>query len=152
MRTTRFPSFGGKGTLPNPPWMKNPPEAYPPGCRPPGCKPPWRQTPLDAGHVTCDAWRETTPHPVNRMTHKCKNITLSQTSYAGGNRIYLKCSAYVHGWLFYVHTLILLSNVKKSLFKCFSFAGWRFTETNYIRKRPRSWYRSRNWNHLVCPK
>ena len=28
--------------------------------------------------------READPHAVNRMTDKCKNITLPQTSYAGG--------------------------------------------------------------------
>ena len=26
------------------------------------------------------------PPPVNRMTHRCKNITLPQTSFAGGNK------------------------------------------------------------------
>ena len=26
------------------------------------------------------------PSPVNRMTHRCKNITLPQTSFAGGNK------------------------------------------------------------------
>ena len=38
-----------------------------PGCRPPypGCR-----------------------TPVNRMTHRCKNITLPQTSFAGGNKNY----------------------------------------------------------------
>ena len=25
-------------------------------------------------------------HPVNRMTNRCKNITLPQTSFAGGNK------------------------------------------------------------------
>ena len=52
--------------------------------------PPWRQTLLDAyppGHVTCDAcWEANTPPPpVDRMTDACKNITLPQTSFAGGN-------------------------------------------------------------------
>ena len=28
-----------------------------------------------------------TPHPVNRMTDRCKNITLPQTSFAGGKNI-----------------------------------------------------------------
>ena len=28
-----------------------------------------------------------TPAPVNRMTDRCKNITLPQTSFAGGNKI-----------------------------------------------------------------
>ena len=36
------------------------------------------------GHVTCDAcWGAKPPCPVNRMTHRCKNITLPQTSFAG---------------------------------------------------------------------
>ena len=45
---------------------------------------PWQRTP---GHVTGDAcWdRE---HPVNnRMTDRCKNITLPQTSFEGGNNL-----------------------------------------------------------------
>ena len=33
------------------------------------------------GHVTCDAFWEANP-PVNRMTDRCKNITLPQTSFA----------------------------------------------------------------------
>ena len=28
-----------------------------------------------------------TPPPVNRITHRCKNITLPQTSFAGGNEL-----------------------------------------------------------------
>ena len=70
--------------------MQTPLEADPPMQTPPG-RHPWRQTPLDAdpldadppggrltpdanplGHVICD--------PVNRMTDRCKNITLPQTS------------------------------------------------------------------------
>ena len=27
--------------------------------------------------------------PVNRMTHRCKNITLHQTSFAGGNQFFI---------------------------------------------------------------
>ena len=45
-----------------------------------------KPTPLDAGHVTCDACWEAKP-PVNKMTHTCKNITLPQTSFAGGKII-----------------------------------------------------------------
>ena len=33
------------------------------------------------GGCTCPG----TPPPVNRMTNMCKNITLPQTSFAGGN-------------------------------------------------------------------
>ena len=43
----------------------------------------------------CKAWWDTTwnacwdtpPPPVNRMTDRCKNITLPQTSFAGGNNL-----------------------------------------------------------------
>ena len=64
----------------------------PPGSRPPSrCRPPeWRPSryrpSLDVDppcHVTCDACWEANP-PVNRMTHRCKNITFPQTSFAGG--------------------------------------------------------------------
>ena len=48
-------------------------EADPPRCRPPGS-------------VTCDECWEANPlPPVNRMTSRCKNITLPQTSIGGGN-------------------------------------------------------------------
>ena len=62
------------GVLPNPPWMQipldvDPLHAEPPGCRSPGCRPP-----LDADLP-----------PVNRMAHGCKNITLPQTWFEGGN-------------------------------------------------------------------
>ena len=43
---------------------------------------------LDAdppGHVTCDACWEANSPAVDRMTDTCKNITLPQTSFAGGN-------------------------------------------------------------------
>ena len=39
---------------------------------------------LHPAHVTCDACWEADPS-VNGMTHRCKNITLSQTLLAGGN-------------------------------------------------------------------
>ena len=38
------------------------------------------------------------PHPVNRMTDRCKNLTLPQTSFAGGNNCTL--GWYHKGWLF----------------------------------------------------
>ena len=37
------------------------------------------------GVVSQHALRQTTP-PVNRMTDRCKNITLLQTLFAGGNK------------------------------------------------------------------
>ena len=58
----------------------------PPGCRPPS--PSCRPSPLDAdppGHVTGMYGGKPPPPAVNRMTHRCKNITLPQTSFAGGN-------------------------------------------------------------------
>ena len=51
---------------------------------------PWRQTlPLDAdhpGHVTCDGcWEAKHPPPhTHTQTNTCENITLPQTSFAGG--------------------------------------------------------------------
>ena len=44
-------------------------------------RPPWTETP---SHATCDACWDRDP-PVNRMTHRCKNITLPQTSFVDGN-------------------------------------------------------------------
>ena len=75
-----IPSISGGGGLPNPPGCRPPP----PGCRPPS---PWMQTPLNVDspdRVTCDACWEAN-HPVNRMTHRCKNMTIPQISIAGGN-------------------------------------------------------------------
>ena len=80
-----------------------PPRCTPP-CRqtqgsypnPPLDADPWRQTPFDAYPEKQNPWRQTTPPPrrqtptgcrhptpVNRMTHRCKNITLSQISFCG---------------------------------------------------------------------
>ena len=80
-------------------------EADSPGCRPPGYRLPiWIQTPhpggrpptLDAdppggrppGRMTCDACLEATSPPptMDRMTGACENITLPQTSFAGGKK------------------------------------------------------------------
>ena len=75
MCKTRFPSSGEGPVFPAPEPLDTS---------------PCRQThldadpPPDAGHVTCAACWEATP--VNRMTHRCKNITLSQTSSADGNQ------------------------------------------------------------------
>ena len=41
---------------------------------------------LAGGYGGCHARHAGIPHPpVNRMTNRCKNITLPQTSFAGGN-------------------------------------------------------------------
>ena len=61
MRTAR--SSGRPGGLHQAP----PRDQAPPPSRPPGTR-----------H---------TPPPVNRMTNRCKNITLPQTSFAGGNKL-----------------------------------------------------------------
>ena len=60
-------AWGGKRSA-QPSWMQTPS--------------PWMQTPPD--HVNSDACWEAN-HPVNRMTHRCKNIFLPQTSFVGGN-------------------------------------------------------------------
>ena len=70
------------------PWMQTPSmqillDADPPGCRPAKCRPPGCRSP--PSHVTCDACWKANPAPLNRMTHRCKNIILPQTSFAGGN-------------------------------------------------------------------
>ena len=84
------------GGLPNPspggrppwietptPWMQTPWMQTPLDADPPGCKLSWRQTPpLEAdsmSHVNFDAcWEANLPPHVNRMTHRCKNITFNQ--------------------------------------------------------------------------
>ena len=59
MRTARPLTVShGRGSANPPSWMQT----------------PWMQTPLDADP------------PVNRMPHRFKNITLLQTSFAGGNK------------------------------------------------------------------
>ena len=48
--------------------------------RPPWTKTSWTETPLDRDPLDRD-----NSLPVNRMTDRCKNITLPQTSFTGGN-------------------------------------------------------------------
>ena len=77
----------------HPPWRQTldadypSPGCRPPRCRPPGCRPqpPWMQTPnpLDADPHGCRSPSLYADPSVNRMTHRCKNITLSQTSFVG---------------------------------------------------------------------
>ena len=69
------------------PWTETSPmdRDLPPGQRSPRQRPlPWTKTPLDRD-----------PH-MNRITDKCKNITLSQTSFAGGNNV--MASRWVGSW------------------------------------------------------
>ena len=52
------------------------------------CPLPEMQTPLDADPLrSFDLWCMLGSHPPNRMTNRCKNITLPQTSFAGGNNL-----------------------------------------------------------------
>ena len=75
MRTAR--SSGRPGGLhQTPPWSR-PPGA---GTHPPEQAPPKDQTP-QSSHPPGSRH----PPPMNRMTDRCKNITLPQTSFAGGN-------------------------------------------------------------------
>ena len=72
-------SHVSRGDCPTPP-----PQADPPGCRPPGGRPP--------SYVTCDACWGANHHPLlpspppctEGMINACENITLPQTSFAGG--------------------------------------------------------------------
>ena len=62
----------------SPPGTPHTPTPHPPGAGTPGTRhPPGPGTPQDQ-----------TPPPVNRMTDRCKNITLPQTSFAGGNKFF----------------------------------------------------------------
>ena len=56
---------------------------------PPCCKASWDSTPPAARHAGIPPAMHAgipapSPPPVNRMTNRCKNITLPQTSFAGG--------------------------------------------------------------------
>ena len=52
-----------------------------------GCTCPW-EVPVRGVYLPRGCTCPGTP-PVNRKTDKCKNITLSQTSFAGGNKIFI---------------------------------------------------------------
>ena len=55
-----------------------------------------RETPF---HVTCDAWLDKGPPLVNRITQMCKNITLPQTSFAGGKYTVFHYKRKAVGWI-----------------------------------------------------
>ena len=80
MRTARSSSHPG-GSAPGTPRTRHPPgPGTPPGADPLEQAPPRPDTPpgaapLDQGH----------PCEQNFLTHACENITLPQTSLAGGN-------------------------------------------------------------------
>ena len=66
-------------------------------CMPPSnhaCPPTTMHTPrqpcmLPSNHA-CPPWQPRMPPPVDRITDTCKNITLPQTSFAGGKNHYIK--------------------------------------------------------------
>ena len=71
-------------------WACRPPPVrplnFPPGCGPGDPPQPDPSTfPLGVGLDACKACWDTPPL-VNRMTDQCKNITLPQSSFAGGNK------------------------------------------------------------------
>ena len=79
MRTARSLLYGGL------------PDRHPPGQRSARQRPPWTETPDSLDRDPPVMWPvmhagKETP-PVNRMTHRCKNITLPQTSFAGGKYV-----------------------------------------------------------------
>ena len=84
-----FPLGCGSGNLqgmlgPDPPRTRHPPGTrYTPGPgNPQGQAPPWDQThPPDQAHPRDQAHAP----PVNRITDTCKNITLPQNLFVGGN-------------------------------------------------------------------
>ena len=73
-----------------PPDHTHTPRSDPPGAAPWDQAPPWSRHPLgpDPPGSRHPRPRPGTP-PVNRMTNRCKNITLRQTSFAGGNNQFL---------------------------------------------------------------
>ena len=49
-----------------------------------------------------------TPPPVNRMTDRCKNITLSQISFAGGKKCCQQVPTFIHLDLFCSHFVVII--------------------------------------------
>ena len=68
-----------------PPWRPARHAGIPPA-RHAGIPPPSRPAARHAG-IPPAMHAGITPPPVNRMTDRCKNITLPQTSFAGGNNV-----------------------------------------------------------------
>ena len=85
----------GEESSAQPPLMQTPP----PRCIPPGCSPLWIQTSLlmqtPSAECRPHGCRPPPPNadppPVDRMTEACENITLPQTSFAGGNNVTNSC-------------------------------------------------------------
>ena len=76
------PGGSPQGTIPE--------EAPPGGSTPQGKHPPRRNHPPEEAPPP---GRKHPPLPVNRMTNRCKNITLRQTSFAGGINVNLGLEA-----------------------------------------------------------
>ena len=75
------------------PWQR-PPGHRSPRQRPSWTETPWTETPWTENPLDRDPpvmWpvmhAGTETPPVNRMTHRCKNITLPQTSFPGGKYV-----------------------------------------------------------------
>ena len=95
MRTARSLPYGGGlclgGLCTGESLLGSPPTENP--CKEHGTRdrdPPegiWDQ----AARQEVTSYRDHLP-PVNRMTDRCKNITLSQTSFAGGKKVYFHFS------------------------------------------------------------
>ena len=87
LRTARSSSHPG-GLHQAPPWEQTPPEKQTPWEQTP-CKACWDTTCHECWDSTppCNACWDSTP-PVKRMTNRCKNITLPQTSFVGRKNDY----------------------------------------------------------------
>ena len=113
-------------------------DADPPRCRPPACRVPWMQT----------SWMQT-PHwmqtPVNRRAHGCKNITLPQTWFAGGNI----CNR-VHVYLFLPSDGGLLISLMFSQWSLSRHCDWSGTlKVPTQRCQQTLWFCG--WRHLRVP-
>ena len=92
--------------------IQTPLDADTPGCRPP----------LDADPWSCDLWCMLGPPPVNRMTDTCENITLPQTSFAGGK---------------YNVPLNVIQPLAPEMLWCWNFPQWE--ETDGVLQEHHSW-------------
>ena len=73
--------------------------------QPPWMQTPWSQTPLPRPTPTPPE----ADRPVTRMTHRCKNIILSQTSFTSGNK-YDHVSNYLQ--------IVLITGAGRGIGKC----------------------------------
>ena len=84
-------------------------------CIPVGCVPPLVDV---SGGVLHPGGVGRPPPPVNRMKHRCKNITLPQTSFMGGNKSFRSKNfvACEHSFTKYYRSGTLNSNMVNSKF------------------------------------